>query len=217
MFSVQCYVVKIQIRYIDTKHQIADMLTRGNFTRDEWNHLLHLFNNSHFSSLCCVKIFSLISCTKRIAKRMQEQKDENRIVAKSRPATMNLASSVPCSSSSVNSPIASRSPGILKAPTRQIGLSGRPGVSAKQNANPDAASSSQGWQRDALLDTSTGRPVAADKDQKYLNHQEKTCTGELVASGWIPRISRKCGNSRRFRRFGNRTSNLATSFPYVTT
>ena len=28
---------KIQIRYIDTKHQLADMLTKGNFRRDEWN------------------------------------------------------------------------------------------------------------------------------------------------------------------------------------
>ena len=26
---------KIQIRYIDTKHQLADILTKGNFTRDE--------------------------------------------------------------------------------------------------------------------------------------------------------------------------------------
>ena len=28
---------KIRIRYIDTKHQLADMLTKENFTRDEWN------------------------------------------------------------------------------------------------------------------------------------------------------------------------------------
>ena len=41
---------KIQIRYIDTKHQLADILTKGNFTRDEWDTLLHLFNISHFSS-----------------------------------------------------------------------------------------------------------------------------------------------------------------------
>ena len=41
---------KIQIRYIDTKHQHADILTKGNFTRDEWNNLLHVFNISHFSS-----------------------------------------------------------------------------------------------------------------------------------------------------------------------
>ena len=37
---------KIQIKYIDTKNQIADILTKGNFTRDEWNHLLTLFDIS---------------------------------------------------------------------------------------------------------------------------------------------------------------------------
>ena len=31
---------KIQIKYIDTKNQLADILIKGNFTRDEWNHLL---------------------------------------------------------------------------------------------------------------------------------------------------------------------------------
>ena len=35
--------LKIQIKYIDTKNQLADILTKGNFTRDEWNHLLCLF------------------------------------------------------------------------------------------------------------------------------------------------------------------------------
>ena len=35
---------KIQIKYIDTKNQLADILTKGNFTRDERNHLLCLFN-----------------------------------------------------------------------------------------------------------------------------------------------------------------------------
>ena len=37
-----------QIKYIDTKNQIADMLTKGNFTRDEWNHLLNLFQHQPF-------------------------------------------------------------------------------------------------------------------------------------------------------------------------
>ena len=45
-----------------------------------------------------------------MAKRMQEQKEENRIVAKSRPMVMNLTSSVATISSSVDSPIASISP-----------------------------------------------------------------------------------------------------------
>ena len=43
----------IQIKCIDTKNQLADMLTKGNFTRDEWNHLLCLFNIGHFSSAVC--------------------------------------------------------------------------------------------------------------------------------------------------------------------
>ena len=63
---------KIQIRHIDTKHQLADMLAEGNFTRDEWNNLLHLYNISHFSSTCCTKNFSLTSCS-TVAKGIQDQ------------------------------------------------------------------------------------------------------------------------------------------------
>ena len=51
---------KIQIRYIDTKHQLADILTKGNFTRHEWNNLLQLSNISIFSTTCCAENSSLI-------------------------------------------------------------------------------------------------------------------------------------------------------------
>ena len=69
-----------QIKYIDTKNQIADMLTKGNFTRDEWNHLLCLFNISHFRSAACSEVMS---------KRTQKESGEERVTAKSRPM-MNL-------------------------------------------------------------------------------------------------------------------------------
>ena len=52
---------KIQIKYIDTKNQLADILTMGNFTRDEWNHLVCLFNISHFSSTDCSEVMSKIT------------------------------------------------------------------------------------------------------------------------------------------------------------
>ena len=39
---------KVQIRYIDTKHQLADILTAGNFTRDEWDNLLHVFSHQPY-------------------------------------------------------------------------------------------------------------------------------------------------------------------------
>ena len=115
---------KIQTRCIDTKHQLADVLAKGNITRDEWNNLLHLFNISQFSSLCCGQNSSLTSCSKTMAKRMQEQKEEDRIVATSKPTAMNLTSTVSTSFSSVNHPIASKSPGMLKAST------GKPDVRA---------------------------------------------------------------------------------------
>ena len=67
---------KIQIKYIDTKNQLADILTKGNFTRDEWNHLLCLFNISHFSSTVC---------SETMAKRLQQDSEEERVTAKSRP------------------------------------------------------------------------------------------------------------------------------------
>ena len=74
---------KIQIRYIDTKHRLTDILTKGNFTRDEWNNQFQLFNISHFSSTCCAENSGLICCSNTMAKRMQEQKGEERSVAKS--------------------------------------------------------------------------------------------------------------------------------------
>ena len=135
---------KIQIRYIDTKHQLADMLTKVSFTRDEWNHLLHLFNISHFRSTCCAKNSSLISCTKTMATRMQEQKGEERSVAKSKSTATNLSSHVPTSSSSAKSPIASKGPGILIA-TR------KPESTMRRNSKSDAASSSQARLQDAYL------------------------------------------------------------------
>ena len=99
---------KFRIRYIASTHQFADTSTKGNFTRDEWNHLLHLFNVSHFSSTCCTKNFSLTSSS-TMAKRIQEQKEE-RVVSKSRFAAMKPPSPTATSPSSASSPIASKSP-----------------------------------------------------------------------------------------------------------
>ena len=70
---------QIQIKYIDTKNQLADILTKGNFTRDEWNHLLCFFSTSAFSVL------------EAMSKRTQEDAGEERVTAKSKPM-MNLVS-----------------------------------------------------------------------------------------------------------------------------
>ena len=64
---------------------LADILTKGSFTRDEWNHLLTFFNISHFSSTSCIAA---------MAKRAQQDSGEGRVTAKSRPM-MNLTARTP--------------------------------------------------------------------------------------------------------------------------
>ena len=76
---------KIQIKYIDTRNQLADILTKGNFTPDEWNHLLCLLNISHFS----LSVYSAA-----MTKRFQQDSGEERVTAKSRPM-MNFTARTP--------------------------------------------------------------------------------------------------------------------------
>ena len=76
---------KSQIKYIDTKNQLADIWTNENFTRDEWNHLLTLLNISHFSSTSAIAA---------MANRAQQDSGEGRVTAKSRPM-MNLTARTP--------------------------------------------------------------------------------------------------------------------------
>ena len=64
---------QIQIKYIDTKNEFADMLTKGNFTRDEWNHLLCLFNISHFSYTNCSEVMSKRTQKKNQVKKKSQQ------------------------------------------------------------------------------------------------------------------------------------------------
>ena len=69
-FSNQLYLFE------DNETVINSQTTKGNFTRDEWNHLLKLFNISHFSSTVC---------SETIAKRFQQDSGQERVTAKSRP------------------------------------------------------------------------------------------------------------------------------------
>ena len=92
---------KIQIKYIDTKNKLAGVLTKGNFTRDEWNHLLCLINISHFSSAECSGVMS---------KRTQEDSGGERVTAKSKPM-LSLVSRCSERAPSALSSTASESPG----------------------------------------------------------------------------------------------------------
>ena len=91
----------------------SQTLTKGNFTRDEWNHLLCLFNISHFSS---------INSLEAMSKRTQEDAGEERVAAKSKPM-MKLVSRYSARDPNVLASTASESPGNTKPESQNVPLS----------------------------------------------------------------------------------------------
>ena len=162
---------KIQIKYIDTKNQLADILTKGNFTRDEWNHLLCLFNISHFSST---------ACTAAMAKRIQQESGEECVTAKSRPM-MNLTARTPSAvSSSVSTNLGRTSYGY-QDPGRSVPSDDRLGK--REKSSPPGYSkedygrswSSQEWKSGAAAHDRSGKPEKTSWDilQKVAPHREE--------------------------------------------
>ena len=118
---------KIQIKYIHTKNQLADILTKGSFTRDEWNHLLTLFNISHFSSTACIAA---------TAKRAQQESGEGRVTAKSRPM-MNLTARTPSFVSSSASANPGRTSHGYQDPEKPASSDDRAGQPVANVTDPD--------------------------------------------------------------------------------
>ena len=158
---------KIQIKYIDTKNQLADILTKGKFTRDEWHHLLCLFNISHFSSTYSSEVMST---------RTQKDAGEERVTAKSKPI-MNLVSRCSVRDPNVLASTAPESPGKTRHESQNIPLSlldeqqtrtGRPVMGASSSNysewNIDDKWFSQEWKSGEMLGARTGRPV----DDKFV-------------------------------------------------
>ena len=154
---------KIRIKYIDSKNQLADILTKGNFTRDEWNHLLCLFNIIHFSSTNCLEALS---------KRTQEDAGEERVTAKSKPR-ITLVSRYRVRDPNVPASTASECSGNTKSECQNVLLSSlnvqqtsteRPvlGASSSNSSewNKDDKRSSQVRKFGEMSGTSTGRPVS---------------------------------------------------------
>ena len=166
----------------DTKNQLADILTKGNFTRDEWNHLLCLFNISHFSSAECSEVMS---------KRRQKDFGEERVTAKSKPL-MDLVSQCSERTLVVLSSCASESLGKtrhesqtpLSPQTEKYDRTERPIVYAHSSSysewNIDKTWSSQEWKSDELMDDRTERPVvnAQHTDRFIIENDEMNSYAE---------------------------------------
>ena len=162
---------KIQIKYIDTKNQLADILTKGNFTRDEWNHLLNLFNISHFSST---------ACTAAMAKRAQQGSGEDRVTTKSRPM-MNLTARMPSvvSSSTSSNPVKTsygyQDPGKSVASDDRSVKPEKPSPPRYSKEDYGQSWSSQEWKSGAAEHDRSGEPekTSWDLTQQVAPHREE--------------------------------------------
>ena len=160
------------------KTQLADILTKGNFTRDEWNHLLCVFNISHFSSANCSGVMS---------KRVQEESGEERVTAKSRPM-MNLVSrSIERPPDQCYASTASESPGKTRHES-QLPLSSwteqQPRTerlvkdaysSSYSEWNVDEKWFSQEWKSDEVLEQEGVRPVSEQPAGLSTQHKDRFC------------------------------------------
>ena len=171
---------KIQIKYIDTKNQLADILTKGNFTRDEWNHLLTLFNISHFSSTACIAA---------MAKRAQQESGEGRVTAKSRPM-MNLTARTPSFVSSSASSNLGRTSYGYQDPGKSVPSDDRT-EKPVEPSRPDYMQedygrswSSQEWKSGAAEHDRSGKPEGNSWDslQKVDPHREEPLLGRNAHS-----------------------------------
>ena len=171
---------KIQIKYINTKNQLAEILTKGNFTRDEWNHLLNLFSISHFSST---------ACTAAMAKRAQQGSGEDRVTAKSQPM-MNLTARMPSVVSSSTSSNPGRTSYGYQDPGKSVASDDRsekpenssaPGYSQEDYGR---SWSSQEWKSGAAEHDRTGKPeeISWDTLQKVDPHSEEPLLGRNAHS-----------------------------------
>ena len=171
---------KIQIKYIDTKNQLADILTKESFTRDEWNHLLTLFNISQVSSTSCIAA---------MAKRAQQDSGEGRVTAKSR-LVMNLTARTPSFVSSSASSNPGRTSYGYQDPERSVPIDDRT-VKLVQPSQPDYTQedygrswSSQEWKSGAAEHDRSGKPEVNSWDslQEVDPHREEYLLGKNAHS-----------------------------------
>ena len=171
---------KIQIKYTDPKNQLADILTKRNFTRDERNHLLNLFNISQFSST---------ACTAAMAKRAQQESGEERVTAKSRPM-MNLTARTPSVVSSSTSSNPGRTSYRYQDPGKSAPSDDRSGK--PENSSPPGYTqedygrswSSQEWKSGAAEHDRSGKPELTSWNTllKVDPHREEPLLGGIAHS-----------------------------------
>ena len=132
------------------------MLTKGSFTRDEWNHLLRLLNIMNFATLPCNHFLSNRKQSTMSKRAVQSKTEEERVLAKSKPACLASRNLLGAKQTSSRDPCASFSPENQESGRISVfGSSGRPARDRSQNPTTH----SQEWQEDDNPSRGTRKPA----------------------------------------------------------
>ena len=183
---------KIQIKYVDTKNRLADILTKGNFSRDEWSHLLRLFNIMSFSMFSFSNFSNFLSDPigkqSAMSKRGQEAtSNEGSPVAKPKPMVsakakpVNLVLHSPWSAREilpqdlgylVNPRNDDEGQGDHTCTRRLVRTTQNPEVERSQVRRQENAQNSDSWKQCDQEEAST--PRTEFQNMKYTNQQYTT-------------------------------------------
>ena len=152
---------KIQIKYSDAKNQLADMLTKGNFTRDEWNRLVRLVNIMSFAMFSCSHFSPITNPSNHVEEADAGSKtlEKRNVWLRNLKPMMSLVSKAADQSPIALGSSAPYSPGTLKAQSSNSNLAGT-GRPVARGLNENTASSSQVWYSDVNPSSSAGKLVA---------------------------------------------------------
>ena len=187
---------KIQIKHVDTKNQLADMLTKESFTRDEWNRLLRLFNIVSFSMFSCSHWCNFLSDPigkhSAMSERGQEAtSSEGSPMAKPKPVNLVLRSLWSAMENPpqdlgypVNPGNVDEGQGDQTSARRLVRTTQSPDIECSQVRRQGNAQNSDSWkqadQEESSNSTGARRLVRAAtprtefQNMKYTNHQHMT-------------------------------------------
>ena len=175
------WILKSKSNISTPKTKSQTFLTKGNFTRDEWNHLLSLFNISHFISTVC---------SAAMAKRIQQDSGEDRVTVKSKPV-MNLIARMPSVVSSSTSVSPRKRYYGKQDPCKSVvaeDRSGQPDILSSTDYSRldyDRAWSSQEWKSEATAHDRSGK---LDKTSFIEVHQVRPHHEDALLDGNVQSV-----------------------------
>ena len=172
---------EVRIRYVDSKNQLANTLTKGHFTHNEWRHLLCLFNISLFSSQNCAE-FNSQNRSEGMAKRQQEGNYDEWVVSNSKPVRNFVSRSCAGPSTTPFSTVSSRL-GIFGSEDHEMRWESRaenPAHIIKKESfiERDQVTNSQERHQDIRSRATTRSRMTREPSQTTEN--PTTCTGRFV-------------------------------------